>query len=173
MFKIILAFTLGGLTLGLQACRLGCTDMGCSDQLSGVITTPTGAWPAGSYVITIATEDGSHTCSMNLPADLPGTNSDTYLPCDPELDYFRAPILTQIVECTEVSPTTVSCAPVPGQYEVRWGIEGTPGTVAIRVERDGVVLADEDFSPDYEESRPNGKGCGPVCHTATADVVLP
>lgn|SRR5690348_4162847 len=173
MFKIILAFTLGGLTLGLQACRLGCTDMGCSDQLSGVITTPTGAWPAGSYVITITTERASHTCTLNLPEDYPDEGTDTYLACEPALANWRAPVFQQEVQCTEVSPTTLSCVPIPDQYAVHWGIEGTPEAVTIQVERDGVVLADEDFSPEYEKFRPNGDGCSPVCRQAEVTVELP
>lgn len=98
------------------------------------------------------------------------------LPCRPELNAWGALVMQQDTVCTETvtdNAVSNSCEPIPGKYSLSFAVDGTPEAVAIKVEHDGAVLVNEDFSPSYKESRPNGKGCGPVCKQAAIDVTVP
>lgn len=172
--RTYLAFALGPLVLNIQACGHGCTEMGCNDHLSGTIETADGTWSEGDYVITFTTEKGDHKCSMKLPDDFPSSGTTANLPCEP--GSWGGALLEQDADCTEVfddNSVSQSCTPIPNKYTLRFGFAGTPDMVAIQIERDGVVLADETYDPDYEENQPNGKGCPPVCRQAEVALSLP
>jgi len=170
MLKIILTFTFSALTVGLQGCGQGCTEIGCSDQLSGTIKTADGTWPEGTYTSVITTEKGSYTCTLDVPADLGEIGQAS---CVPEGGWSMW--VEQDSDCTEEvdeDSATSHCTPIPDHYTVHFAIDDTPGAVTVQIERDGVVLGDEDFSPEYEKSQPNGKGCPPVCRQAHVAIQL-
>ena len=45
--------------------------------------------------------------------------------------------------------------------------------IEVQQALDGTVLLDETISPAYETSQPNGPGCGPICHYASAAWTIP
>lgn len=158
-----------------QACSHSCTEIGCLDQLSGTIKTADGTWSNGTYVITIATDQTSYTCSMKLPDDFPKRGAVSALTCEPALGLWGLS-LQQDSECKEESAggaVNQSCTPTPDHYTLTFPLDGTPDTMTIQVERDGTVLSDEVFDPSYKENQPNGKGCGPVCRQGAVELTLP
>jgi hypothetical protein len=177
MIKTVFACALVLTFTGIQACgRHGCTDIGCSDQLSGTITTKDGTWSDGSYVITITADETSYQCSLQLPEDFPENGSLRTLQCQPELSDWSHLTFRQDTVCTETvtdNASSQSCDPIPDQYTLSFGLEGTPEAVTIQVERDGAVLVEQDFIPSYKENQPNGKGCSPVCRQGAVEVQVP
>jgi hypothetical protein len=176
MIKNIFACAIILLGGAVQACSLGCTEIGCFDQLSGTIKTEDGAWSDGTYVITITVDQISHECSMQLPEDFPKDGTNLVIPCEPELTSWTGLVLEQDTVCTSVFTDNAmgqSCEPIAGKYALKFSLDGTPDEVAIKVKRDGVVLVSEDFTPAYEKNRPNGRGCGPVCQHGTVEVEVP
>jgi hypothetical protein len=63
-----------------------------------------------------------------------------------------------------------ACVPLPGHWILQVSKEGTPNTLAVRVERDGVSILEAEERPKFEESRPNGPGCGPVCKQSMVEL---
>lgn len=125
-----------------------CTEIGCTDGLHVTFDADT-AWPEGSYRFVIEADDSVATCEGKLPllscADGPSVRCDA-----------------QGVMIGESG-----CALPAGQHGFS-GIDlpDAPTKVTLRVERDGVVLADETIAPSYTRTQPNGPGCPPVCHQA-------
>jgi hypothetical protein len=176
MIKNLFACSLILLGASVQGCRHYCTEMACWDQLSGTIKTKDGTWSDGTYVITITADQTSHQCSMHLPDDFPENGSAPPLQCQPELDSLRGLVLEQGAVCSETvteNAVSESCDPIPGQYTLSFSLEGTPAAVTIQVERDGTVLVEQDFTPSYVESQPNGKGCPPVCSQGAVEMQVP
>ncbi|HXS16155.1 MAG TPA: hypothetical protein VN764_03150 [Polyangiaceae bacterium] len=169
-----MAFSFMLATAGVQACQRGCTDIGCSDQVYGTIRTVNGALEAGHYVITLTTQRSSHTCTMDWPDAFPG-DGIANIPCNPELGAVGMS-LRQDTHCTEEvgdDASSNSCSPIPDQYTLTFIINDTPDVLTVQVERDGDVLGAQDFTPDYDETQPNGKGCPPVCEQAEIEMILP
>jgi hypothetical protein len=49
-------------------------------------------------------------------------------------------------------------------------IEGRPRSVALEIRRNGRPFVARSLIPAYQESRPNGPGCEPVCVSAAYDL---
>jgi hypothetical protein len=133
-----------------------CTEMGCVDGLRLELAKAT-AWAPGSYVFTFALDGAPVTCSGSLP--LKACEAGPSLTCD-------VPDRVQIGES--------GCALPPEQHgfsDIQ--IRAAPAKVGVDIARDGQPLGGAELTPTYVESRPNGPGCDPVCHGATARVELP
>jgi hypothetical protein len=149
-----------------------CTDIGCVDQANFTIRTASGAWEAGEYSLSVTFDDVVHTCSFTLPDDLPAQGSLDALDCTPRLDAY----IQQESMCMEYrngDSVSQSCTPIPDQYSLSGWFYGTPSTLAVSLERDGAELVEETHSLSYEESRPNGPECDPICRQASVDIAIP
>jgi hypothetical protein len=51
--------------------------------------------------------------------------------------------------------------------------KSTPAKARFVVERDGAAIADQELTPSYVRSQPNGEGCGPICEQARATLDIP
>lgn len=163
-------------SLGLSSCELGksCTEIGCIDGATLTLRTADGTWPDGAYTLTLGVEGTTHTCSMSVPEDLPPLGSVMQLTCQPGLG-FPGASLQQDAVCQEQQSgdaISQSCTPVPDQYTLTMGVQGTPATLAVSVTREGSTLIEQNVSLAYTEFQPNGEGCEPVCRQASAALTL-
>jgi hypothetical protein len=62
------------------------------------------------------------------------------------------------------SRTLPPCMPLVGQFVVSGGIDETPKELTISLARDGISLFSRTVKPSYEQMRPNGPDCEPVCN---------
>lgn len=82
------------------------------------------------------------------------------------------------VQCTVVTSDAFSVTCDNALYyggqlpEVYIDLDGTPARVAITVRQDGLVIADDEGSPDYRSVAPNGEACGPVCRRGEVALAL-
>jgi len=111
---------------------------------------------------------------MTLPDDLL-QNGLLTLTCTPRIPGQDAH-LGQDRSCEEQvngNVTGLVCTPIADHYTLGMEVSGTPKQLRFKLERDGATLVDETVEPSYQETRPNGPGCAPVCRQATVPLVLP
>lgn len=139
-----------------------CTDMGCSDN--GVIETKltSAGAPLGKHEFAIEVDGKPQTCSLEF-TDVAST---VFATCDtPGTTLSFGPVTTgkeerlgEVVAYTEV--------PVPGQFRWQLGVEGTPAKIHVVHSQGSNTILDQTAElTKYEEWRPNGEGCEPVCKT--------
>jgi len=169
-----------GLLLLLAGCSDGfpldghaCTEIGCADGAQLEIRAPDNSWPAGSYRLELTFDAVSHVCEVRLPRDLPASvGSTSPLACSSGLQVAFRPEVT----CTEQrtrDAVSQSCTPIAGHWLLGGSVAGTPSSLHARLERDGLQLLDQTQTLRYEESRPNGADCEPVCRQSSVVLELP
>ncbi|MGK3959436.1 hypothetical protein WMF01_02550 [Sorangium sp. So ce1667] len=151
---------------------LDCTEVGCDDSFSIITTTADKSWAAGEYALELSVDGDEVSCSYtwtNTP--LPG-GGGMFVQCSPtvmvSIDTFG--------RCTELSDgdsVSQSCTPIPGQFAQGITVQGTPARVDVVVRRDGELIAERSFTPEYQASYPNGEECGPECRGDAQDWELP
>lgn len=132
----------------------GCTEIGCVDGL--LISFGRGVeWAPGTYVFSMNADGVEQTCKGMLP--LPPCASGSSLACTGNV--------AMIGESGCALPASQH-----GFADIH--LRSAPSKVTIRIERDGVVLADETLVPTYRTSQPNGPNCDPICRQASATIDL-
>jgi len=169
-------FALGALLLA--ACEGGpfgraCTEIGCVDGVDLTLLAPGNTWPPGRYHFQIGFAGTRHDCLATLPEDLPQSpNELKALRCEPVLEgSFRAKVTCR--EQRTADAVSESCTPVAGQWLLHVSAQGIPESLQLRIERDDRVLLERTQKLDYEQSRPNGPGCEPLCRQSDVVVTLP
>lgn len=115
-----------------------CTLMYAPDQV--IIELEAGAFETGEWQIAVAGE----VCTITLP----GAEAEVVCPLD------DVPLsLTLNDDGTAITEALLFGA--------------APASLAVEVSHDGVIIASETLSPDYEPFEPNGLGCG-VSQAGTA-----
>ena len=150
------------------ACEVGhsCTDIGCGDGVSIVVSPESNVWQEGSYTVELELDGSRRSCNFSIPADLPPTGSVTSLECG---------LLEQLAECTSVrqgDAVSQSCSPIPNQHRLVLDAQGQPASVTVTLKRDDAVLLSHEDEFRYVETRPNGPDCGPVCRNATVQATF-
>lgn len=131
-----------------------CTEIGCVNGFHLNLHKQT--WEAGSYSFHIEADGAVTECTGSLPLK----------PCD------GSPSLS----CTGAKGFFIGesgCAMAPDQQgfsEIQF--ESAPKQVTVTISRDGSELIKQSFEPTYRETQPNGPGCEPICHQATADLTI-
>lgn len=152
-----------------EGAPIACTQIGCIDGLFVELKSPNAAWAAGSYTLDLKLGEQVHACPFVLPRDLPQPGHVGQVECTPATGAAGEPVqamINQEAVCTEqVTENAVSstCEPVPDRYAIQLSIPGTPSSVTLDLKRDGVSLIARTYEPKYEESRPNGPQCEPLC----------
>jgi hypothetical protein len=147
-----------------------CTEMACSD--SATITTkltPAGA-PAGKHEFALEVDGVAQTCTVELTdttqlthASCTGSSTILWLGpamrgVDTEMEVGGKPVVMHTEE------------PIPGEFEWQLSLLGTPAKVHVVHSFAGNVLVDQTAElSSYEEHRPNGEGCEPVCKAASVE----
>ncbi len=131
-----------------------CTGIGCVDGL--FISFGRGIeWAHGTYVFSLNADGVEQTCKGMLP--LPPCASGRALAC-----------VGDVAMISESGCALPASQHGFGDIQLRSG----PSKVTVRIERDGVVLADETLVPTYRTSQPNGPNCEPICRQASATIDL-
>ncbi len=132
-----------------------CTEIGCVDGFR--VDFHKDHWEPGSYSFHIEADGEVSDCTGNLP--LKACSSESNLTCTGSKRFIIA---------------EVGCAMAPEQQsfnEIHF--EGAPKQVTISISHDGSELVKQIFEPEYTDSQPNGPGCEPICHQASATMTLP
>jgi hypothetical protein len=158
---------LGGCGVRLPASSKACTEVGCADGLTAMVTGPDAALPAGLHLLTVTADGTTTTCTFKVPSDtLPG--GGTVGPsCPPGLGVS----IGQQSVCTEKEEAggrSLTCTPVAGQSVETISLMGAPAHVHLVQTMGTATVLDVTVTPTYLASQPNGPGCDPTCHEASA-----
>ncbi len=166
----------------VASCDLGhsCTEMGCGDGVGVKLTTPDDRWSAGVYSLDVHIGDEHHLCEVQF-SESASNGSDGSIPfiCQSESDAtasFSA-AFTPVVECVERrerngDAVSEACTRVPESWFIALASYGTPSSLSMELRQDGVVLFQKNIQPKYEEYRPNGPDCEPVCRQAQLEFLI-
>ena len=175
IMKLLLFVLLIPWTVGACSVNGGCTEIGCFDAAYLSVRTKNDQWPDGDYELTLTVGDEKTTCEFKLPEAFEESGSTEAVVCDRSLGYM-GPTLRQVTECEEMrsgDSVSNSCTPVADEYTLEIAVSGTPGEVELRLTRDGEELVDRSLALSYQNVRPNGPGCGPVCRQTAKDIEVP
>jgi len=138
-----------------------CTLIGCLDSFTASAQRADGTIPDGAHRIEILADGKTLKCAFTLP--LAGTAQPT---CDAGLSVVVIP--AQIcIETGNGSTSSSTCNPIPGKFVENVTLMGTPGQVHMWQYVDDAAILDAAVAPQYQETRPNGPQCEPVCRQAS------
>lgn len=174
-----IALLLGSvLASGCNSLSKECTAIGCGDGANITLRMPDDHWPAGSYELAFTIDGDAHTCALIVPnetSDEPGRVMD--LSCEPD---FRA-LLVPTAECTgqrtgqagsQTQEPNTDCEPIEGGWLLTASFYGVAESLRVTAQRDGTTLLDRTEQLEYEESRPNGPDCEPLCRQANIALTI-
>ncbi len=153
-----------------------CTLIGCYDQATLTLHSPSGAWAPGRYTFIVIAGGQTGTCTATAPDDFPMDGNLLGLTsCSAAAPNFQLQLWAETVVTTTDGPNgrVTTLTPIPGDWYFRATIAGTPSNATIMVQRDGTPLLSDRVEFDYDEFSPNGAECGPTCRQATAQVEVP
>ena len=155
-FGALLAST--AMNLGCGDDGPSCTEIGCVNSYTLILEAPGTAFAAGNYNFTV-TFDGA------IVDDCVVLISDNDAECG------TAPCILQNT-CETVDGVDNQLKEL---QVTNLNVEGElPSTVVLSLARDGVGLAERTFTPQYEESYPNGEECDATpCLQAEERFTLP
>lgn len=138
-----------------------CTLIGCADNFTASAQRADGSIPDGAHRIEVLVDGTTLRCAFTLP--LAGTTQPA---CDAGLTVTVVP--GQICIQTQGDAASSStCNPLPGKFVETVTLSGTPGQVHVWQYVDDAAILDAAVAPQYEERRPNGPECPPVCRQAS------
>jgi hypothetical protein len=171
---LALSFALTQASCSEHDCTLIGTDCG---QTVVTLEAPSDLWADGTYALTLETDVGSASCTLNL------STSDALDP----MSSCSSPHVTFVATPAECATPcgSAACAQSPGdcvagQYHVTVTLGDPNGpnpdaTLATRgsivLARDGVEIANASFTPKLTTGEPNGPGCG-TCTNGAATVAV-
>ena len=147
---LVLATVLG------WGCQVPCGFDSNEGGLSVIIkdATKDGRLGAGAYVFTVTTELGALTWSCEVSEAQPDGQ-----------DCGTSQTLMSDEEAEEQQTLLLGAHVTDGEYRLELtllsvGLTTGPTELAVKVERDGEIVADEEYAPEYVLSRAGGDGCG-------------
>jgi hypothetical protein len=165
--------TLATVALVTGACS-GCASHSCTaigyfcGNTNLTLTSPSDAWAAGTYTLTLTTNGASEQCTIPVPGSAPPDAIDGSCPSDSGVDVKLVPILScPPAFCDAGTCTSAACTPIAGHFQLVVTLQEIPSTVVVSVLRDGKALLSETVSPTSATTEPNGHGCG-TCTNASA-----
>lgn len=130
-----------------------CTEMGCTDGLM-LNVDPDYQWKWGFYEFSFLMEGRSVSCKGQLPLKK----------CEDGPSFRCSSDIVQIGES--------GCALPESAHGISMiQINDAPRRLLIRVKRGGENVITRTLTPEYHESVPNGPGCGPVCTSASYNLL--
>lgn len=152
--RIILLFVclVAGFSSKVMAER-ACTEIGCSDGLT-LNVDPGYQWKWGFYEFSFLIDGRSVSCKGQLPLKK----------CEDGPSFRCSSDIIQIGESGCALPESAH-----GISMVQ--INDNPRRILINVRRGGENVITRTLTADYKESQPNGPGCGPVCTSASYNLL--
>jgi hypothetical protein len=168
-------FALAALTTASIGCVTHeCTLRGCTDGLGIEFRTPTGAWTNGVYELAVHIDGQlAGSCTLRVPEQLPDPPGKVFpMPCGTNIE-FNISSQSACENGCDGNACWQKCTPIPGKYESRLAVRGTPARIGLALVRDGETILAEDVEPAYAEVYPNGPECGGACRQATLEYTVP
>jgi hypothetical protein len=149
--------------------RHSCTDVGCRSGVTVTVRPVAGTFPPGSHEVDIiAGSDPVVRCTFEL-SDNRSPNVGVTGVCTGNAVSVSVSPRSACTETVTDNARSLSCVPIPGQYEEVLTIDGTPSSVRILQRTSASTIIDRELAPTYKDTRPNGPDCDPLCHQATAE----
>lgn len=138
------------------ACELGhsCTDIGCVSSADVSVTSKSGLWQEGNYVLELTLDGQPTACSFAIPSDLPPPGSASPVDCD-----------------RSVSGELLWGSSATNVVELRLRLPSEPKTVKVDLSLYDTLILSETQQMIYSENQPNA-GCEPICRNGTADFTI-
>lgn len=149
LLLVVLVVGFSGKALAERAC----TEIGCMNGLM-LNVDPDYEWKWGFYEFTFLMEGRSVSCKGQLPLKK----------CEDGPSFRCSSDIIQIGESGCALPETAH-----GISMIQ--VNDTPRRMMVRVKRGGVDVITRTLTPEYQESKPNGPGCGPVCTSASYNLL--
>ena len=165
-------FLLGGAVIGMSGCSSKtCATSACQDGFTAKVRRTDGSFPNGTHRIEVLVGAASSSCTFTFPLETSPSGGAVLPTCPTGLAVSVGPaeICTETVTGTGVS---YRCDPIPGQFVETISLSGTPGQIHVWQYVDDVPILDAAAAPSYEEARPNGPECEPVCRQASVSWTL-
>lgn len=138
-----------------------CTQIGCTDQASIVTRMSAEEAAVGAHQWVVTADGTSFTCTSAVTTAGHGDVS-----CGEHATAMLLPVSEGFDMPSSGGVVTHGFREVPGAFEWRLSLIGTPGAIHVVHTRDGVLVSDHTGSFTYAENAPNGVACGPVCRQA-------
>lgn len=159
---LIVALSLAGVMTGAVVWLGGCSgpacdEMGCSSELT--VGFPDRSWESGEWtVVTLNEGEEVARCEIELPVGSTG-----YIECETFGDVLRSAGLDKQQIGAHLPTMRL-------QFAARYTEEMVPpSTFTIRLRRGGQTVSSQMIDANYEDYRPNGAGCDPLCHQTTVE----
>ncbi|MBK6923413.1 MAG: hypothetical protein IPH07_38860 [Deltaproteobacteria bacterium] len=131
----------------------GCGTRQCTDLLRVSLIASAGVFDGGSYALAWSVDGVDDGCGFVLSGDAASCGGDP--PCVLDGD------------CPAEFGFTVP------PHSVLVDIEPAPTQFSMTVLRDGEVIAESSFAPQYDTYFPNGADCEPSCRLGAASIDVP
>ena len=137
-----------------------CTSMACTDGLDVVLRLAAEDADVGTHRFELMVDGRAVQCELVV-----ATRGDVVDGACGDGIAIHLGARTRTVELPSPVPGSVMIGsePVPGEYEARIEIFGTPREVRVVHTAPGRTPFDRTATPIYGAFRPNGPGCDPVC----------
>lgn len=150
---LLLLCVLAGFSGKALAQEKACTEIGCSNGLI-LSVDPHYKWEWGFYDFSFLIGGRSVSCKGELPLKK----------CEDGPSFRCSSDIIQIGES--------GCALPESAHGISMiQINDTPRRMVVKVERGGQTVVTRTLTPKYQESQPNGPGCGPVCTSASYNLL--
>ena len=174
---VVFALTIGTV-VSVGACTEtlghGCTEIGCSDSVMIVAGFSDHQWPVGAYRLELQLNELTRVCLFSMPAAQPPSGSGVNVPCDPSDGQLRVQMepSSECMQSSNGGGVITSCERIFGRNNLRIDAAGAPSRLQLRLERDAVLVSQQEVVPSYVVSQPNGPDCPPVCRQSSFELQL-
>lgn len=158
---------LGLIVLGVASCSSDtepqheCTEIGCTDGVHvGVLLAEL---VDGEYTLQVTLDGDAYECTLLVPDGLPAQGMGHALNCSQELQ--QALVISR-------SSCQGSDCPPNGPVELSFTPVGFPESIALRLERDGELVAEDQAGIEYSQIYPNGPECDGGCRAAGVEFIF-
>lgn len=131
----------------------GCTLIGCEDTFTASVASATGSLPNGMHRIEVIADAATLSCAFQIPLERTAEGGEVLPTCSSGLGVLIAPASSPVAETIHLT--------------------GTPRQVHAWQYVDDVAILDAAAAPSYQDERPNGPECEPVCRQASVSWTLP
>jgi hypothetical protein len=145
---------------------MACTLIGCADNFTASAQRADGSIPDGAHRIEVLADGTTLRCAFTLPLATSPNGGVLQPTCDAGLTVTVMPAQL-CIQTQGDSSTSGTCNAIPGRFVENVTLSGAPGQVHVWQYVDDVPILDAAVAPQYQERRPNGPGCSPVCRQAS------
>lgn len=168
--RLAAALALAGAALhcGAKSADRPCPLLPCSSSATLRATLTPAAATLGEHAFAIEADGVASTCKVQLTS----ISNIVHGTCTGNVGVHLGPVMRG-KEMKIGGMVGYTEEPVPGQFEWKLTVYGQPRSVRVVHTTGGRTIVDRTASLTYQEARPNGPGCEPVCQTASATWAVP